>query len=742
MAVRKVQWYRTLGFQAVAISICLIASLVAGIVLVMSTKGKALVLTESDKRIQQSGRSVVLYLSARLGEIAALTKTLAEVSERLPKSEESFHQIIPSILDFQGDRGVAGGGVWPEPFAFQKGVERRSFFWGREKDGSLRYFDDYNGGDGYHKESWYAIARHLPEGGYFWSEAYMDPYSKELMVTCSVPTFERGAFTGAVTVDLKLEGLQAFADAMVEQTGGYLFIVDRTNKFITFPKPEQVRKHQKKGDVEVEEFLTAAELARESPLFSPIAGALDEMDRETLEGAQKLPGFSAKIEQDPSLASAQAKLTAAVVADPRGKTGPQAELYKKIDLNEDPLLGERAAAYIFNVPGVYWKVVMVKPESEASAVAAGINRALLFYVLATTLAIIAATLFGVNKLLYRPLLRTIRSVHRMGELVVKGRLNEVENGLVRDAPPNELGLLATVLNTFAGRIVEQNKKLEEYGRELEAKVAQRTSQLELATKEARAAMEKSDRLLLNILPEPIADRLKKGQITIADKFPEATVLFADIVGFTEISSSVPPEELVRMMNVIFSAFDRLTEKHGLEKIKTIGDAYMAVGGVPVPDASHAEAAAEMALDMTELMERFATERGMPLSLRIGVNTGPVVAGIIGEKKFIYDLWGDTVNTASRMESHGVPGAIHVAEPTYKLLKDDYVFESRGSIPVKGKGEMKTYLLVRRMRERSTSFPDFAATLKAPGRADGHASEEKPPSDFAATLKMPGREPRP
>ncbi|HLM75721.1 MAG TPA: hypothetical protein VK459_23565, partial [Polyangiaceae bacterium] len=161
MTVRKVQWYRTLGFQAVAISICLIASLVAGIVLVMSTKGKTLVLSESDKRIQQSGRGVVLYLSARLTEIAALTKTLAEVSEKLPKTEESFHQVIPSVLNFQGDRGVAGGGVWPEPFAFQKGVERRSFFWGREKDGSLRYFDDYNTGNGYHKESWYAIARHL-----------------------------------------------------------------------------------------------------------------------------------------------------------------------------------------------------------------------------------------------------------------------------------------------------------------------------------------------------------------------------------------------------------------------------------------------------------------------------------------------------------------------------------------------------------------------------------------------------
>jgi class 3 adenylate cyclase len=361
---------------------------------------------------------------------------------------------------------------------------------------------------------------------------------------------------------------------------------------------------------------------------------------------------------------------------------------------------------VFNVPGVYWKVVMVKPDSEATAVATDINRALLFYVLATTLAIIAATLFGVNKLLYVPLLRTIRSVHRMGKLVAKGRLNELEQGQVRDAPPNELGLLATVLSTFAGRIVEQNRKLEEYGRELEVKVAQRTSELERASKEARAAMEKSDRLLLNILPEPIADRLKKGQITIADKFPEATVLFADIVGFTEISSAVPPEELVRMMNVIFSAFDRLTETHGLEKIKTIGDAYMAVGGVPVPDAGHAKAAAEMALDMTEFMARFAADRGMPLSLRIGINTGPVVAGIIGEKKFIYDLWGDTVNTASRMESHGVPGSIHVAEPTFKMLEGEYVFECRGSIPVKGKGEMKTYLLLRRRRDRAKSAPEI------------------------------------
>jgi class 3 adenylate cyclase len=165
-------------------------------------------------------------------------------------------------------------------------------------------------------------------------------------------------------------------------------------------------------------------------------------------------------------------------------------------------------------------------------------------------------------------------------------------------------------------------------------------------------------------------------------------------------------ELVGMMNVIFSAFDRLTEKHNLEKIKTIGDAYMAVGGLPVPREGHAQAAAEMALDMIDVIEQFSAERGLHLSLRIGINTGPVVAGIIGEKKFIYDLWGDTVNIASRMESHGIPGTIHVAEPTYKLLADEYVFESRGTIQVKGKGEMKTYILHGTRRERPRRFHEM------------------------------------
>lgn len=215
-------------------------------------------------------------------------------------------------------------------------------------------------------------------------------------------------------------------------------------------------------------------------------------------------------------------------------------------------------------------------------------------------------------------------------------------------------------------------------------------------KQAEAALrleqEKSDRLLLNVLPQAIADRLKQDQSIIADTFSEVTVLFADIVGFTQITSQISPHELVSLLNDIFSTFDRLAEKHGLEKIKTIGDAYMVVGGLPIPRPDHAEAIAEMAIDMQEAITDFSNTHNQDFSIRIGINTGPVVAGVIGIKKFIYDLWGDTVNTASPMESHGLPGCIQVTETTYQQLREKYSFENRGAIEVKGKGQMTTYLL--------------------------------------------------
>lgn len=235
-------------------------------------------------------------------------------------------------------------------------------------------------------------------------------------------------------------------------------------------------------------------------------------------------------------------------------------------------------------------------------------------------------------------------------------------------------------------------RLRQTSKELERRVVERTAELQETNEQLVIEQEKSERLLLNILPEAIAEKLKAGHSHIAEGFAEVTILFADIVNFTQLSEQISPQELLKLLNEIFTGFDSLTEQHNLEKIKTIGDAYMVVGGIPLPRSDHAEAIANMALDMQQEVANFNAKHHTTLSIRIGINTGPVVAGVIGTKKFIYDLWGDAVNTASRMESHGLAGYIQVTESTYEYLQASYQFESRGIIQVKGKGEMTTYFL--------------------------------------------------
>jgi adenylate cyclase len=220
--------------------------------------------------------------------------------------------------------------------------------------------------------------------------------------------------------------------------------------------------------------------------------------------------------------------------------------------------------------------------------------------------------------------------------------------------------------------------------------------------------QQSDDLLHNILPDAIATRLKGDRSMIADDFPECTVLFADVVGFTPMSAGMSPPQLVGLLNSVFTKFDEFVAELGLEKIKTVGDEYMVAGGVPLPRPDHAEAVAELALRIRDHVadQGFAGHR---IALRIGINSGPVVAGIIGTHKFSYDLWGDTVNTASRMESEGVPGEIQVSAATENLLRGKgFACEPRGAIPVKGKGEMQTFLLVGRARPERPDEPRLAA----------------------------------
>lgn len=205
----------------------------------------------------------------------------------------------------------------------------------------------------------------------------------------------------------------------------------------------------------------------------------------------------------------------------------------------------------------------------------------------------------------------------------------------------------------------------------------------------------NEKLLLNILPTPIANRLKEGEKIIADKYPQVSVLFADIVNFTEMTNTLGPSNIVKILNDVFARFDHITEQYGIEKIKTIGDNYMAVAGVPNADTNHAVNLANFALAMREVIEQYNQENQMELKIRIGMSYGSVIAGVIGEKKFVYDLWGDGVNIASRMETTGIEGKIHVSEKMKMLLEESFAFEQREEIEVKGVGKMMTYFLTGR-----------------------------------------------
>ncbi|HYK37815.1 adenylate/guanylate cyclase domain-containing protein [Alloacidobacterium sp.] len=268
----------------------------------------------------------------------------------------------------------------------------------------------------------------------------------------------------------------------------------------------------------------------------------------------------------------------------------------------------------------------------------------------------------------RQILRPVNALVAAAQKVAAGDLTAKVEWKYKD----ELGILSDTFNSMTKSIREKTELIEQKNRE-------------------------NERLLLNILPPEIATRLKGGEHEIADSFADVTVLFGDLVGFTAMSSQTSPAEIVEMLNGLFSLFDETAHELGIEKIKTIGDCYMAVCGLPRLCSDHADRMARMALRMLEATEQYGKEVGLNLRLRIGINSGPVVAGVIGATKFIYDLWGDTVNLASRMESTGVPGEIQVTRSVYERLKDSFEFESRGVVQVKGKGEIEAWLLHGQLR---------------------------------------------
>lgn len=312
------------------------------------------------------------------------------------------------------------------------------------------------------------------------------------------------------------------------------------------------------------------------------------------------------------------------------------------------------------LPGLNWVVLAHIDLDEALAPVYRFRRdAIVWSIIAVLFTSLVALLL--TEQLLRPIHRLLGAAKRLaaGDLTARVQVHS------RD----ELGVLSSAFNSMSESIQRNVAIIERKNRE-------------------------NEDLLLNILPGPIAERLKNGETAIADSYAQATVLFADIVGFTSFSANREPSEVLLFLNGLFTQFDAAAKRHGVEKIKTIGDAYMAVSGILPGHRHHVKQMVEMALEMLDAVESYGQSWKVPFSVRIGINTGPVVAGVVGTTKFIYDLWGDTVNMASRMESTGMPGAIQVSRCVHEQLKQEYNFEARGAIQVKGKGIIETWLLQR------------------------------------------------
>ncbi|MBP0028264.1 adenylate/guanylate cyclase domain-containing protein [Roseofilum sp. Guam] len=484
---------------------------------------------------------------------------------------------------------------------------------------------------------WYKKAVEAQEAT--WSDIYADFKEPRLKITLAEPVFqESGELWGVLGVDFVLSHIRNFLQAIRIGESGKTFIMDRSG------------------------FLVATSTEDLPFMIKP-------------DTVERLPAVE--------IENRVIQKTALYLYDRFGDFEKIKEAFN-LEFNLD-----RERYFLQVVPfsqgqNLDWLIVVIVPESDFMG---QIKKNTQRTIALCLVALFVATCFGwiTAKWITDPIMQLSDGSRRLASAALTRWTHEslAQNVAVKGVA--ELKILAESFNQMANQLQESFTALEKSNEELELRVEERTADL-------RREQEKSETLLLNILPEAIAKQLKQEAQAIAEHFESVTILFSDIVGFTSLSSRMAPINLVTWLNELFSSFDYLVEKHGLEKIKTIGDAYMVVGGLPVPQREHQAAMAAMALEMQESMQQFCLENGECLQIRIGLHTGPVVAGVIGVRKFSYDLWGDTVNVASRMESSGMPGKIQVSEQFYQSLKDQFEFEERGIISVKGKGKMKTYWL--------------------------------------------------
>jgi len=466
-----------------------------------------------------------------------------------------------------------------------------------------------------------------------WSEIYANfAYPTLLQMNATTPYYDAtGKFIGILTCQIALNQIGEFLQTLPSMKSGQIYILERDGKIVaTSLKDQPVLKINEKSKEKTERIDARQS---QSPVLRATADAI----------FQKFPNLD------------------------------QIQGEEKFDFAIDQVHYFLHVAPFRDNYGLNWLVVVVAPESDfMEQINANARNTIFLCILAFVG--VSVTCVISSRWITQPILQMVEASEQMAAGHLQHRI--------------PASLLIEV-DKLAASFNSMSAQLSHYFEELEERVKLRTSELNLEK-------ERSEMLLRNVLPQKIVNRLKDSSTSqkeyFAEHFDSATILFADLVGFTTLAAQMDALDLVNSLNQIFSEFDQIAEQFGLEKIKTIGDAYMVVGGVPMFKPNHAVAIAEMAIAMQNYLATFEILPGQSIQIRIGINTGSVIAGVIGTKKFIYDLWGDAVNVASRMESHGLPGQIQVTDTTYELLKDHYHLEPRGTIKVKGRGDMMTYWL--------------------------------------------------
>ncbi|MGD1903043.1 MAG: adenylate/guanylate cyclase domain-containing protein [Geitlerinemataceae cyanobacterium] len=463
-----------------------------------------------------------------------------------------------------------------------------------------------------------------------WSDVYFNySYPDLLQMNATSPYYdETGALRGILTAQLGLNQIGEFLQTLSSLKSGQVYILERDGSLV-------------------------ASSIREQPLV--VADGDDRMRLKAADG------------RNDALLRSSAEFLLEEVGDLRAIAEPL-----QLSFEAD---GEHNLLYISPFQDEYgldWLIAIVVPKSEfMGAIESNTRNTAVLCAVALVVAMSSCWVF--SRWITDPVLRVVDASQAMAE----GRLEQ-------SIPPSRLIEVNTLANSFNWMSVALKRSFDE----LEERVEQRTAEL-------NQEKERADMLLRNVLPETIVDRLTEERTNdkyFAEQFDEATILFADLVGFTPLAAKLEATELVSLLDRIFSKFDSYCSHYGLEKIKTIGDAYMVASGIPAPNPNRVEAIAEMALAMQRYMDELEPIHGQTLQVRIGINTGAAIAGVIGTKKFIYDVWGDAVNLASRLESHGIPGRIQVSGCVYQHLKDSYRLEKRGNINIKGRGFMTTYWL--------------------------------------------------